>query len=105
MHIVSTHPILSLLGEIRRYGLGDIFPQHKITGDSINKADAIESLKLNRSSAIVGDTHVDIEAGKKVGIKTIAVLSDYESRNKLMNYSPTYLLNSIRELPKIMELN
>jgi phosphoglycolate phosphatase-like HAD superfamily hydrolase len=103
MYIVSSHPILSLLGEIERYGLSHIFPQHKVIGDSANKADSILSLKLNGSSAIVGDTHVDIEAGKKLGIKTIAVLSDYESKNKLMNYSPTCLLKSIRELPGILE--
>jgi pyrophosphatase PpaX len=102
-YVVSSHPMSALLDEIERYGLSDIFPSHKVIGDSDNKADSILSLKLNGSSAIVGDTHVDIEAGKKLGMKTIAVLSDYQSKNKLMYYCPDCILNSIRELPWILE--
>jgi len=52
--------------------------------------------------AIVGDSIVDVKAGKAAGAKTIAVLSGLYSREELEKADPDYIINSIAELPRIV---
>jgi len=51
-------------------------------------------------SVIVGDSNYDIEAGKKAGIKTIAVTYGYKQRYLLMNAD--YIIDSLQELPQLL---
>jgi len=48
---------------------------------------------------IIGDTEADIEAGKLVGLRTVAVLSGIRDAEHLRKAEPDHLLNDIRELP------
>lgn len=54
------------------------------------------------NSVIVGDTEVDILAGKVLGIKTVSVLTGIRSRDILLANKPDYIINSIKELPNII---
>lgn len=51
-------------------------------------------------SVIVGDSNYDIEAGKKAGVKTIAVTYGYRERHLLMDAD--HLIDSIDELPSLL---
>ena len=46
---------------------------------------------------MVGDSNYDIEAGKKAGIKTIAVTYGYREKKYLMNAD--YIIDSFNDCP------
>jgi HAD superfamily hydrolase (TIGR01509 family) len=53
--------------------------------------------------AVVGDSIVDIEAGRRAGAKTVAVVSGIFSRDELKKEKPDLILTSVRELPDFLE--
>jgi HAD superfamily hydrolase (TIGR01549 family) len=53
--------------------------------------------------ALVGDSVVDIKAGKTAGTKTIAVLSGIFSREELEKEKPDLILESVNQLPDFLE--
>lgn len=52
---------------------------------------------------VVGDTPTDIESGKSMGTKTVAVSTGSYSREKLAESNPDYLLSDISELLNLGE--
>jgi len=54
-------------------------------------------------TAMVGDTSVDIEAGKNVGVTTIGATYGFTSRETLAASHPDYLIDAIDELLLIAE--
>lgn len=63
---------------------------------------AAEKLAKHKAEYIVGDSIYDIIAGKRAGIKTIAVLTGHYSRENLKKHNPSLIVKSIKELPKIL---
>ena len=52
----------------------------------------------------VGDTFVDIEEGKNAGCKYIvAVTTGSGTKEELEEYAPTHIINSLSELPVILQ--
>lgn len=52
---------------------------------------------------IVGDSVVDIKAGKRAGAKTVAVLSGIYTREELEREKPDLIIENINELPKFLD--
>jgi len=52
-------------------------------------------------SIIVGDSNYDIEAGKKAGIKTVAVTYGYRERHYLLDAD--YIIDTIKDLIMLLE--
>lgn len=95
---------LLLTRQLKDLGLFDIFKMILITEQKIDKYDLIISnVEVSNNDWIVGDTGKDIETGKKLGIKTIAVLSGFMNKGSLDAYSPDYILNNINELDTILK--
>jgi HAD superfamily hydrolase (TIGR01509 family) len=64
---------------------------------------AVEALNISSSQClIVGDSVVDVKAGKAAGTKTVAVLSGLYSREELLDNNPDFIINDISELPSII---
>ncbi|MGH2731399.1 MAG: HAD family hydrolase [Actinomycetota bacterium] len=53
-------------------------------------------------AVVVGDTEVDIRAGKSLGLTTVAVLSGLRSSELLAAESPDFTLKGIGELPSTL---
>jgi HAD superfamily hydrolase (TIGR01509 family) len=53
--------------------------------------------------ALIGDSIVDIKAGKNAGAKTVAVLSGIFSRKELEKEKPDLILESVNQLPYFLE--
>ena len=53
---------------------------------------------LPENSLYVGDSHVDIQAGRAAGMLTVAVLSGLDDREALEAESPTIVLDSVADL-------
>lgn len=54
-------------------------------------------------SVVVGDSTVDIETGKNAGVLTCAVTYGFDSRPKLKEASPDYLVPSLQALIKLFD--
>ncbi len=54
-------------------------------------------------SIIVGDSNYDIEAGKKAGLKTVAVTYGYRERQYLIDAD--YIIDSIKDLLTLLDTN
>jgi phosphoglycolate phosphatase-like HAD superfamily hydrolase len=61
-----------------------------------------QSRWLRPGALIVGDTEVDIRAGKAVGIKTVAVLSGIRSRAALEAEAPDAIVDDLHGLDDIL---
>jgi phosphoglycolate phosphatase len=67
------------------------------------KRNLIESSGLSdETSWIVGDTEVDILAGKSLGLTTVAVLSGIRNEELLKQLTPDFILPGMLELPKVL---
>lgn len=62
-----------------------------------------ESKYLNGESLIVGDTEIDIRAGKRLGIRTVAVLSGIRNHNRLAEEDPDCIVENISALSDLVE--
>jgi phosphoglycolate phosphatase len=56
------------------------------------------------SCAYVGDTSMDIAAGRAAGMKTIGVLTGFDSRDDLLQQNPDHIIDSILDLPRALDL-
>jgi len=52
---------------------------------------------------IIGDTVNDIKAARAVPMRSVAVSSPYGGRREVLNSHPDYYLESIRQLPDLLE--
>ena len=103
--VVSSDYAETILGEVKDWGLEGIF-------DSVifgvhDKEEAVckivESGNLEKDSTIfVGDSNHEIEVGKKLGIKIIAVTWGFTSENKLKSHNPDFVAHNLEELEKII---
>ncbi len=61
--------------------------------------EALKTLKSKPEETImVGDHPIDIRVGKKVGVKTVAVLSGKKTKEDFKDLKPDLILSSVREL-------
>ncbi|MBS3064040.1 MAG: HAD-IA family hydrolase [DPANN group archaeon] len=68
-------------------------------------ADEIKKVEKDLNTKVlyvVGDTVFDIMAGEAAGAKTVAVLSGYHSSEQLRGANPTYVIESVAELPDLV---
>jgi HAD superfamily hydrolase (TIGR01509 family) len=55
-----------------------------------------------RDCAVVGDSIMDIKAGKNAGAQTVAVLTGIFSREELETEKPDLILQNVKELPEFL---
>ncbi len=65
---------------------------------------AVSAINVDLCSCIiVGDSIVDIKAGKAAGVRTVAVLTGLYSREELSSAKPDYLIDDISKLPNLLK--
>ena len=65
---------------------------------------AVKALDVNMCDCvIVGDSVVDVKAGKSAGAQTVAVLSGLYSREELARENPDLIVKDISELPVFLD--
>lgn len=86
-----------VLEQLESFGLSRYINQVLVTKQTISKQDLIkQNVKtLTKNDWLVGDTGKDIQAGILLGIKTCAVLSGFMNEKKLVEYSPTIIVDSV----------
>lgn len=95
----------TLYNQLRREKIYDMFEKIMVVPNELSaKTKFLEKqIKGKKNNCfLVGDTESYILVGKKLGIKTIAVSDGVRSKNFLKRFSPEFLINNIKSLPKII---
>lgn len=99
--------------KLQSYGL-DAFIEIIVTGQDVPRKKpapdliihALKRLRLPAAnSLVVGDSIVDVKAGKATGTWTAAVLTGGEEKSRLETERPDFLIESVKDLAKIIKLN
>lgn len=104
-------PTKEVIRQLEGFGLAKYFQKVVTAFDTLNPKPSPEALlecsKQLKVEAyecvVVGDSVVDIRAGKNAGAKTVAVLSGIFSREELEKEKPDLILESVKELPDFIE--
>jgi phosphoglycolate phosphatase len=82
--------------QLARYGWHKIFDTIFVTEHKQDKFSLInENVQVSHDDWFIGDTGMDIEVGKKLGIKTAAVLTGFLNQEKLASYQPDLILANV----------
>ena len=104
-------PCGTVVKELRQFQLDHYFA-HVLTALDTHKPKpspealikAVAAMDMQMCDCIiVGDSVVDVEAGKAAGAKTVSVLTGLYSRVELSKSKPDYILNNVSELPNLLE--
>ena len=64
-----------------------------------------EKLNVDSGKCVyVGDTRIDIKAGKAAGMKTVGVLTGFDDYDMLVNEGPDAIIDSVRNLTEVLEV-
>ncbi|MCW4009433.1 MAG: HAD family hydrolase [Candidatus Bathyarchaeota archaeon] len=103
-------PGASVVNELRQFQLSQYFahvvtaldtPKPKPSPEALMKAVAAMGVQMCEC-IIVGDSVVDVAAGKAAGATTVAVLTGLYSRAELEKAKPNFILNAVSELPPLI---
>lgn len=84
------------MDQLKEMGLKYYFKDVFVTCQKNEKYDLINNrMKVSNLDWIIGDTGKDIITGKKLGIKTAAVLSGFLSEGQLITYCPDIIVNNV----------
>ncbi|MDP2741828.1 MAG: HAD family hydrolase [bacterium] len=105
MVILSSDSPETLFPEMKRFGLENIFSEVMVKIH--DKGEVIHELMERNSfepeeTVFIGDSNHEIEAGKQVGVKTIAVTWGFCTEEKLKLMNPDFLVHNIKELGEIL---
>lgn len=105
MVVLSGDDPTTIFPDVKQFGLENIFKE--VVADSYDKAVEIHGLMSRNNfekeeTVFIGDSNHEVEVGKQVGIKTIAVTWGFCTEEKLKNTKPDYLVHNIKELENIL---
>jgi len=77
----------------------------KLLEDAIEQAESKFKIHFKKEDIfVIGDTRFDVECGKKVGVKTIAIATGKYSTEELKEYNPDYLFKDFSDIDKIIKV-
>jgi len=90
--------------ELRHLGLDKYFDLVYVpnSSDKVKTLSTIVKIFNTKECIIVGDSVDDIEAGKLLGLKTVAVLYGFTEKDELLKHKPDFVIENIEELLNII---
>jgi phosphoglycolate phosphatase len=89
--------------QLNNLGMKEYFKNILVTHQKEEKFDLIlKNVNVTSYDFIIGDTGKDIEAGKRINIRTIAVTTGFQSKDTLITYNPDYIIDNINQLENIL---
>lgn len=100
--ITARQSKVMLLKQLKMHNLDKFFSEVLVTEAVRTKTQLIieSELGLSASDLYVGDTGVDIQTAKQIGVRSMAVLSGFRNRTILLSYKPDYIENDIQTVFK-----
>ncbi len=110
--VATTKPTYITEDILKHYGIYHYFDVIMGTGDLLPyKPDPEIIYEIKRKieynekeTVIVGDTYLDMLAGKNAGIKTCAAMYGYGNKEKLYEIAPDYKIEKFKDIINIMEV-
>ena len=104
MVVISSDFSDTLLPEIDSFGLNNTFLD--VTTEVYDKTIAMEKLIVKHNfnkleTFVVGDSNHEIEAGKFIGIKTVAITWGFTLENRLIDSNPDFIAHNVDELEEL----
>ena len=104
-------PRTAVIEELEQFGLAKYFVYVVTALDTVMPKPSpealiktVEALDVNMCDCvIVGDSVIDVRAGKSAGAMTVAVLSGLFSRAELVKEHPDLILENVSELPLFLD--
>lgn len=102
-------PCTDVVSELEQFKLDQYFAhivtaldtrEPKPSPEALIKAVAAMDVEMCEC-VIVGDSVIDVEAGRAAGIKTVSVLTGLYSHEELSKAKPDYIMASVAELPAL----
>jgi len=103
--VVSSDVPETLIQEIEEFGLSGFFDNvvYDVHDKTKGAREIVAKNNHKKEEAVfIGDSNHEIEAGKDIGIKTIAVTWGFSTEEKLKALDPDYLVHNIKELEEIL---
>lgn len=110
MAVISNKPEALSINTLKGLGIYNFF-KSVVGGDSLEQKKpapepvlkVLEDLNVDREKAIiVGDSYVDIEAGKAAGIMTCGVTYGFKIRDAILKAGPDFMIDHLAELKEII---
>jgi phosphoglycolate phosphatase len=96
--VTARQSTTNTLKQLKQLQLDTYFDDILITNQTLTKQVIIkQKFDVTSEDLIVGDTGKDIETGKALGIKTVAVLCGFMSASTLEKYNPDYIIQSLTD--------
>jgi phosphoglycolate phosphatase-like HAD superfamily hydrolase len=91
--------------------LTTLFAARVCSGDTVRKKPhpeplrlALRQMKLDPSACVyVGDAPQDVQMARRAGVRAIGVLGPFPTEKRLRAARPEFLINSLEELPGVLE--
>jgi len=101
--VVSGHPQEHLYNEMVEYGFDKFISSGSVWGSTKNKAEKLKTvlseLNLDPSRVVyIGDMVWDVRAAKEAGVRSVALLRGYHSKERLIEEAPDLSVASLKEL-------
>ncbi|MGN0014152.1 MAG: HAD family hydrolase [Candidatus Gastranaerophilaceae bacterium] len=87
-----------LFEELERLNLEKYFNEILVTENKKTKKDLLEMLNLNDNDIFITDMGKDVQTAQSAGIRSVAVTYGFMCREKIKEYEPTYIRDSIEEI-------
>jgi len=112
--VLSNHTVAGIDYQLKRLGMKEYIDKvmaNTILDSSMKRRNKEEKLikyiksnKFKKSEVmIIGDSPEEVEIGKNIGIKTIAITGGYYSTLRLKKSDPDFLINNLNELIGIIK--
>jgi phosphoglycolate phosphatase-like HAD superfamily hydrolase len=97
--------------QLRAFRLTRLFSARVCSGDTLHRKPhpaplrlALQQMCLKPSACVyVGDSPEDLEMARRAGVRAIAILGPFPTEKRLRAARPEFLLESISDLPKVLE--
>ena len=103
--ILSAKTKKYILNESKQFGFDELLAIIESWSDKRHSVkDLIQKLGVSKEEVLfVGDMVHDVNTAKHAEIKSIAVLSGYDAKDKLAKANPDYFIEDVGELPELIQ--
>ena len=96
--VTARQSVSKAVQQLAAFGWNKIFSDILVTEQKFEKHELISRrISLSASDWLIGDTGKDIQTGKKLQIRTGAVLSGFLDRKSLLEYLPDQIENNVTD--------